>query len=31
MTTRAYYQIWLLFPDSPALYTYARAVAGYEF
>ncbi len=31
MTTRAYYQVWLLFPDSPALYTYARAVAGYEF
>jgi hypothetical protein len=31
MTTRAYYQFWLLFPDSPALFTYARAVAGYEF
>lgn len=31
MTTRAYYQVWLLFPDSPSLYTYARAVAGYEF
>ncbi|HVW23764.1 MAG TPA: hypothetical protein VHC69_00240 [Polyangiaceae bacterium] len=31
LTTRAYYQVWLLFPDSPALYTYARAVAGYEF
>lgn len=31
MTTRAYYQFWLLFPDSPALFTYARTVAGYEF
>ena len=31
LTTRAYYQVWLLFPDSPSLYTYARAVAGYEF
>jgi hypothetical protein len=31
MTTRAYYQMWLLFPDSPGLYTYPRIVAGYEF
>jgi hypothetical protein len=31
MTTRAYYQLWLLFPDSPSLYTYPRVVAGYEF
>jgi hypothetical protein len=31
MTTRAYYQMWLLFPDSPALFTYFRTVAGYEF
>ena len=31
LTTRAYYQVWLLFPDSPALFTYPRAVAGYEF
>jgi len=31
MTTRAYYALWLLFPDSPALYTYPRVVAGYEF
>lgn len=31
MTTRAYYQLWLLFPDSPGLYTYARVTAGYEF
>jgi hypothetical protein len=31
MTTRAYYQMWLLFPDSPALFTYARTVGGYEF
>jgi hypothetical protein len=31
MTTRAYYQAWLLFPDSPSFYTYARVVAGYEF
>jgi hypothetical protein len=30
-TTRAYYQLWLLFPDSPGLYTYARVAAGYEF
>jgi hypothetical protein len=31
MTTRAYYAMWLLFPDSPALFTYPRIVAGYEF
>lgn len=31
MTTLAYYQLWLLFPDSPAYYTYPRLVAGYEF
>jgi hypothetical protein len=31
MTTRAYYALWLLFPDSPALYTYPRIVAGYEY
>ena len=31
MTTRAYYALWLLFPDSPALFTYPRVVAGYEF
>jgi len=31
MTTRAYYAMWLLFPDSPALFTYPRVVAGYEF
>ena len=31
MTTRAYYALWLLFPDSPSLYTYPRVVAGYEF
>jgi hypothetical protein len=31
LTTRAYYQLWVLFPDSPALYTYPRIVAGYEF
>ena len=31
MTTRAYYALWLLFPDSPALFTYPRIVAGYEF
>ena len=30
-TTRAYYQLWLLFPDSPGLYTYARVMGGYEF
>jgi hypothetical protein len=31
MTTRAYYALWLLFPDSPGLFTYARVAAGYEF
>jgi len=31
MSTLAYYQLWLLFPDSPAFYTYPRLVAGYEF
>jgi hypothetical protein len=31
MTTRGYYQVWILFPDSPAFYTYPRAVVGYEF
>jgi len=31
MTTRAYYAFWVMFPDSPALYTYPRMVAGYEF
>lgn len=31
MTTRAYYALWVLFPDSPALFTYPRVVAGYEF
>lgn len=31
MTTRAYYALWLLFPDSPSLFTYPRIVAGYEF
>lgn len=31
MTSRAYYALWLLFPDSPALFTYPRIVAGYEF
>ena len=31
MTTRAWYALWLLFPDSPGLFTYPRAVAGYEF
>jgi len=31
MTTRAYYALWVLFPDSPSLYTYPRLVAGYEF
>lgn len=31
MTTRAYYQMWLLFPDAPGLYTYPRIMAGYEF
>jgi len=31
LTTRAYYAFWLLFPDSPGLYTYPRVVGGYEF
>jgi hypothetical protein len=31
MTTRAYYALWLLFPDSPALFTYPRIAGGYEF
>jgi hypothetical protein len=31
LTTRSYYQNWLLFPDSPGLFTYPRVVAGYEF
>jgi hypothetical protein len=31
LTTRAYYQMWLLFPDSPALFTYPRIAGGYEF
>jgi hypothetical protein len=31
MTTRAFYALWVLFPDSPSLYTYPRIVAGYEF
>ena len=31
MTTRAYYALWVLFPDSPALYTYPRMVVGYEY
>jgi len=31
LTTRAYYALWLLFPDSPSLYTYPRIVVGYEF
>ncbi|HVZ37452.1 MAG TPA: hypothetical protein VG963_33760 [Polyangiaceae bacterium] len=31
LTTRSYYALWLLFPDSPALFTYPRLVAGYEF
>ncbi|HYQ02140.1 MAG TPA: hypothetical protein VER96_25875, partial [Polyangiaceae bacterium] len=31
MTTRAHYAFWLLFPDSPSLYTYPRVVAGYEY
>jgi hypothetical protein len=31
LTTRAFYALWLLFPDSPGLYTYPRVVAGYEF
>jgi len=31
LTTRAYYALWLLFPDSPALFTYPRIAVGYEF
>jgi hypothetical protein len=31
LTTRSYYAFWLLFPDSPGLFTYPRLVAGYEF
>ncbi|HEX6766650.1 MAG TPA: hypothetical protein VF103_14250 [Polyangiaceae bacterium] len=31
LTTRAYYALWILFPDSPGLFTYPRIVAGYEF
>jgi hypothetical protein len=31
MTTRAYYALWVMFPDSPGLFTYPRIVAGYEF
>jgi hypothetical protein len=31
MTTRAYYALWVLFPDSPSLYTYPRLVVGYEY
>jgi hypothetical protein len=31
MTTRSYYALWLLFPDSPSLYTYPRMVVGYEY
>jgi hypothetical protein len=31
LTTRAYYAFWVMFPDSPALFTYPRMVAGYEF
>jgi hypothetical protein len=31
MTTRSYYALWLLFPDTPGLFTYPRIVAGYEF
>lgn len=31
MTTRSYYALWLLFPDTPGLFTYARVAAGYEF
>jgi hypothetical protein len=31
LTTRAYYAFWVLFPDSPALYSYPRIVAGYEY
>lgn len=31
MTTRSYYALWVMFPDTPGLYTYPRIVAGYEF
>jgi hypothetical protein len=31
VTARSYYALWLLFPDSPGLFTYPRIVAGYEF
>jgi hypothetical protein len=31
VTARAYYALWLLFPDTPGLFTYPRVVAGYEF
>jgi hypothetical protein len=31
LTARAYYAMWLLFPDSPALFTYPRIAGGYEF
>jgi len=31
MTTRSYYALWLLFPDTPGFFTYPRVVAGYEF
>ena len=31
MTTRSYYALWVMFPDTPGLYTYPRVVAGYEF
>ena len=31
MTTRSYYQMWVLFPDQPSFYTYPRLVVGYEF
>ena len=30
MTTRSYYALWVLLPDSPGLFTYPRVVAGYE-
>lgn len=31
LTTHAYYQMWLLFPDDPGLYTYVRLLGGYAF
>jgi hypothetical protein len=31
LTTRAYYAMWALFPDAPALFTYPRLTAGYAF